>query len=155
MNRDQLMCPYCNQKLLNYTVPAFISACCSKLVAASEQQTVDVRVFIPAPDYAKTLPIQGDISPIKGVTIRDANRGRESRWTMIYWDSEWYVRLIGGFDLEKAGLSHGLSFGQKFSTPKEAAEHADRIDRVMDLIVARVVEETAEFVGKEIVEQLS
>lgn len=151
---ETLCCPYCNQKLQNYIAPDFISECCGKLIAVREEQVKHVQVFIPP-----TLPLScignNDANkPIKGVTVRDANRGRESRWTHVYYSAGWYVRITGGFDLEKAGLPHGLSMGHVFSTAKEAQEYANMVDRILDLIVMRVVEEAAEQVGKEILEQL-
>lgn len=151
---ETLCCPYCNQKLQSYTVPNFISECCGKLICVREEQTSRVQVFIPPYPPIDCLDPKL-VKPITGVTIRDANRDRESRWTHVYYSAGWYVRITGGFDLEKAGLPHGLSMGHVFSTAKEAQEYADMVDRILDLIVVRVVEEAAEQVGKEILEQLS
>lgn len=139
MKPDQLQCPYCNQKLLSYTVPNFISECCGKLVAVVERPSVEVQVFIPP-----TLPLScignNDANkPIPGVTVRDPNKGRESRWTHVYYSGGWYVRLTGGFDLEKARLPHGLSLGTLFSTAKEAQDHANFVDSVMDLIEENIL----------------
>jgi len=152
---EVILCPYCNQKLQNFTAPDFFSECCGKIVGVIEREQKHVQVFIPP-----TLPLScignNDANkPIPGVTVRDANRGRETRWTHIYFHGGWYVRIVGGFDLEKAGLPHGLAMGQLFSTQKEAAAHADLVDSVMDLIAARVMEQTLVEVEKEIVEQLS
>jgi len=151
---EVLKCPYCNQKLQSYTVPNFISECCGKLICVREEQTSRVQVYIPPYPPIDCLDPKL-VKPISGVTVRDGNKGRESRWTHIYYSGGWYVRITGGFDLEKAGLPHGLSTGQLFSTAKEAQAHADLVDKVLDMIVMRVVEEAAELVGKEILEQLS
>lgn len=139
MTPENLQCPYCNQPLQNYTTPVFTSECCGKLVGVKVKMTQDVNVFIPVNDWLKHNNIVGDNTPIKGVTVR-GERNRESQWTKVYWDGDWYVRLVGGFDLEKAGLPHGLSLGTKFSTVKEACDHADMVDRVLDLIKERIIE---------------
>lgn len=140
MTPDLLKCPYCNQKLLHYTAPAFISECCGKLVGVKVETVVDVNVFVPVKDYLVQHRIEhGDITPIRGVTVR-SERNRVSDWTRVYWHGDWYVRIIGGFDLEKARLPHGLSLGTKFSTVKEACDHADFVDRILDMIKAQIVE---------------
>lgn len=135
MTRENLKCPYCNQKLLNYTVPSFTTPCCNKLCAASETQTVYVHVFIPVKAYMDQMGVTGDTTPIPGVTVRSEGN-RESRWTKVYMHGGWYVRIVGGFDLAKAGLPHGLSLGTKFSTVKDACDHADFVDKILDMIVA-------------------
>lgn len=156
MKPEILKCPYCNQKLQTYTAPDFFAPCCGKLVAVRETNEVHVMVYIPSMLPLSCIGNNDANKPIKGVTVRDANRGRESRWTKIYFgDGCYYVRIIGGFDLEKVGLPHGLSMGQGYSTPLEAAEHADLIDAVLDLIVTRAKGEALDQVEKEIVEQLS
>ena len=133
MKPHQLMCPYCNQQLLNYTAPNFYAPCCGKLVGVKEVPTFDVNVFIPVHLPPSCEDVDANKS-IPGLTVRDANRDRSSRWTHIYWDSDWYVRLIGGYDLEDAGHPHGISVSPKFSTQKEARDYADRLDKIFDLI---------------------
>lgn len=150
MSPENLQCPYCNQPLQNYTTPVFTSGCCGKLIGVKVKMTQDVNVFIPVNDWLKKHNLleeaglklnclTGDNKPIPGVTVR-SDSGRDSKWTKVYWDGDWYVRLVGGFNLEKAGLSHGLSLGTKFSTVKEACDHADMVDRVLDLIKERIIE---------------
>lgn len=139
MTHENLQCPYCNQPLQNYTTPVFTSECCGKLVGVKVKMTQDVNVFIPVNDWLKHNNIVGDNTPIKGVTVR-GERNRESQWTKVYWDGDWYVRLVGGFDLEKARLPHGLSLGTKFSTVKEACDHADSVDRILDMIKAQILD---------------
>lgn len=140
MSPENLQCPYCNQPLQNYTTPVFTSGCCGKLIGVKVKMTQDVNVFIPVNDWLKQHNLTGDNTPIKGVTVR-SERDRDSKWTKVYWDGDWYVRLIGGFDLEKAGLPHGLSLGTKFSTVKEACDHAGMVDRVLDVIKEQIIKE--------------
>ncbi|WP_274644157.1 hypothetical protein [Pseudomonas serbica] len=133
MTPDLLKCPYCNEKLEGYSVPAFTAPCCGKLVAARERvKPVDVMVFIPQLHYMKEHGLEGDITKIPGTVRRDPFR-RDSLWTMVYFDGDFYVRLTPKFmELEKAGFSHGVAISSRFSTEAGAHQFADTLDKFFD-----------------------
>lgn len=133
MTPDLLKCPYCNEKLQSYAVPGFTAPCCGKLVAARERvKPVDVMVFIPFNHYMHEHGLEGDNTKIPGTVRLDQFR-RDSLWTMVYFDSDFYVRLTPKFmELEKAGFSHGISLGTKFSSEVDAHRFADTLDKFFD-----------------------
>lgn len=76
---------------------------------------------------------------------------RESKWTHIYWDfiegkMKAYIRFVPDFmNTEAAGFSHGISVsGNSFDTAEEANIHADRIDKFMDEMEKKIIEEYLE-----------
>jgi hypothetical protein len=140
MTPDLLKCPYCNEKLESYSTPAFTAPCCGKLVGARERAPiVDVMVFRPLKDYMQQHGLQGDNTKIPGTVRLKASR-LESRWTMVYFDSDFYVRLTPKFmELEKAGFSHGISLGTKFSTEADAHRFADTLDKFFDAMAATIL----------------
>lgn len=133
MTPDLLKCPYCNEKLESYAVPAFTAPCCGKLVAAREREMpVDVMVFIPVDHYMHEHGLKGDTTKIPGTVRLDPSR-RDSLWTMVYFESDYYVRLTPKFmELEKAGFSHGVAISSRFSTQADAHRFADTLDKFFD-----------------------
>ena len=71
---------------------------------------------------------------------------RQSRWTAIYWDAhngvlKPYIRLVPDFmELERAGASHGLSFGQFYDNEAEAVKQADFYDKFFDALATALKE---------------
>lgn len=71
---------------------------------------------------------------------------RISKWTSIYWDysaGKCYIRLTPVFvAMEALGFSHGISIsGNTFVKEEEANLHADKIDKFMDALEKRIIEE--------------
>lgn len=74
---------------------------------------------------------------------------RESKWTSIYWDytqKKCYIRLTPTFlAMEPLGFPHGISVsGNTFDNEEAANMHADKIDKFMDALEDRIIQEYLE-----------
>lgn len=73
----------------------------------------------------------------------------ESRWTSIYWDytqKKCYIRLTPTLlAMEELGFPHGISVsGNNFDNEEQATIHADKIDKFMDALEDRIIQEYLE-----------
>lgn len=78
---------------------------------------------------------------------------RESKWTSIYWDyteGRCYIRLTPVFlEMKALGFPHGMTVSKHtFESEEDAAVHADKIDKFMDALEDKIIEQYKNGINK-------
>lgn len=137
-------CPYCNQKLQNYTVPHFISECCNRIVCATEITEYRIALTEMGDRQKKQLGLEGDNSRVPGTPKYESSRPN-SKWTWVFFDMGFhYVRLIPKSISIDSTREWGLAFATTFTSQAEAHSFADSVDAYMDAIEKGILEKAQE-----------
>lgn len=142
---DELLCPYCNHILQNFTLPHFTSECCNRIVSASEVTEYKLSFSRVSDIQKKNLGLEGDNSRPPGVPIYEGSRPH-SKWTWVFVDmSFFYVRLIPkAISIEDNNREWGLALATQFTSVIEAHRFADSVDLFMDAIEKGILEKAQE-----------
>ena len=134
------LCPYCNEKLQNYTLPHFISECCNRIVCVTEITDYRIAFHEMGDRQKKQLGIDGDNSRVPGKPRYDSSRPG-SRWTWVFFDMGFhYVRLIPKAISIDSDREWGLAFATTFTSAAEAHAFADSVDVYMAAIEKGILE---------------